>query len=334
MAVILMTKRVVVAAGPDQDVAVLAEGAPPHQIIVRLPMLPVLPANQLAHLEAWRLVRAELRELVSPAIYDAFIHFMGLVEGGREHIFISPRHVAEALRQRMRAAPALGPAMAPAAPVPGLIPVNTAFNNGTLLVHMIPGLPNDLVDAWTYDLNRVMAPHTGFEVCSLTLVRPSDTLYGCSYGIFAVVPEDETLAIGINDLGVNAFKKEMTGQGHRRDTLRNLLREHLARTHGDDLVERYADFDRARKARKKTPSNEIVVNLQRDHLIGICVNLTHIEDQKSLSRLRSQREIHLARIRKEVAAIQEAVRKTTCLVLPAWTYDYRKGTLALLEHLQ
>lgn len=323
LTVILMTKRVVVASGPDEEVLVFSNDHARTPLVARRSVgAPVLTSSQCSHLDAWRQVRAELRDIASPAIATAFVRFMELVEEQREHIYISPRHAAVAVRQRL----------AVAAPVADNA-VADAFRDGTLLVHMIPRLPGAERDAWAYDLGLTMSP-TGFEVCSLTLVRSLDTIYACAYGVFAVVPEDETLAIGINDLGVNAFKKQISGKGLDSNSLKAILLEHLQRTHAKDLAAGYDDFARLRAAGRKSPSNEIVVNLKKSHLIGICVNLADLSDKRLLSRLGAKRVLDIARINAEVASIQAAVLRLTGLRLAAWTYDYRYGTLAPLGQLK
>jgi len=322
---ILMTKRVVVAKVPEQAIEVALADAPQRSVVARVPVgPPVVSGAQIGHLEAWRLVRAELSTIRSPEIVGFFNLFMGLVEAPTQHIFISTQALAFNLKSM-----ALAEVRAPVIAVAGPASAESALRDGTLLVHMIPGLPGAGKDAWAYDVGKMSAP-TGFEVCSLTLVRRDATIYGYPYGLFAVVPENEVLAIGVNDLGVNKFKKDHSGQGHTEDELRRLLVASLERTHADDVVTRYGDYDQLRRTKKRTPSNEIVANLKARHLIAICVNLAHL----NISRLRPKRPVQIAAICKETALIQTAVQRMIGVLLPIYTYDHNAGTLALLAQLK
>ncbi|WP_156894655.1 hypothetical protein [Janthinobacterium sp. 1_2014MBL_MicDiv] len=298
----------------------------------------VLRIGEIDHLDAWHLVRNELRDISSPAIVTAFEHFMDMVEGPVEHKYLFARLAADEIRRRMRPPPA--PTIV--VTLPGRISVSNAFKSGKLLVHMIPRLPGDKKDAWKYDLNLI-ASKTGYEVCSLSLIHKGDSLYSTAYGLFAVVPEEELLAIGISDLGSNSFRKSHANRGLDHATVKRELQEHLKRTHENHVVGAYNEFAEARlalKARVKasaraassstmervTMNNEIVANLKTEHLIGICVNIAYLA---SIGKAPSSDKLR-KKLKDEISSITEAVFIHTNIRLPTWTYDDRSGTEPVL----
>jgi hypothetical protein len=332
MAVIYRTKRVKVSQGQEQQREALLEQRPSLLVPVKSVTVrdtvgpPKLSPTEIWHIDAWREIRAQLPELQGPSVVKAFECFMAMVEDGQTHIFLSPSNAAYCIRGQ------LAPQQIPIAPINPAVP--DAFRNGKLLVHMISGLPNEIKegrgeDSWTRDL-RLMNSETGYEVCSMTLAHGPVSIYGYPYGVFAVVPEDEVLVIGVNDLGVNKLKHELSGKGYSFEAMRKIIWERVGRTHSGEMIEHFTDYEATREEQKKTPSNEIVVNLKTRHLVGICVNVENLESTRKLTRMRGVREKDIDQIRKNVEKIQVKVQQQVGRLLSAYCYDYRMQKLTAL----